>query len=629
MVYRFGPFELDLASFQLSRDGVSAALPPKVLDLLALFASHPGELLTKDAIFDALWPGTAVTDNAITQVVSAAREALGDDAAHPTFIQTVPRRGYRFIAELRQGPARDPAAALPARAGRRLCVSNFINLSGAEAPDWLGAGIAETLTNDLRGVPDLLLVDRVAAPADVRAGHVPAATAAGLDLLVVGSYQASGGRIRVSGRVIETRTSTAIAQAKADGPLSDIFTLQDTVVAALLQAMYVQTPGPVTSRARRDTPHLDAYEALTMGRLKLDSLDPDLAPQAIDDFTRAVTIDPSYALAWVGLAHAHFWLHERSRLEAGADASHLSAAVAHADRAISIDPELAEAHAARAMFLAQSARGDDALRAGREAVRLEPNDWRHRFRLALAAWGEERLTSVEQVHQWYPDFTPAYFVAAMVHVARSDIASARRALELGREYARQAGDRHLRFPANGLFWLSGLLQLADHDIEGAWASFEAEGAQRARGLYADEYVMNVANARGFVSLRRGDAEAAARWFEQSLARAPGQPRALTGVGDALRRLGRRADAEQALTRARTAIDTLRAADRSTDAAMALAQWQVTMNRPEEALQTIDALLTNAPPGMAGWTLPVEPWLASLRGTPMLDALLTRLANRAR
>lgn len=97
--YRFGDFELDGRGFRLLRSGTPIDLPPKALDLLFLLAASPAALVTKDSILDALWPGVSVTDNAITQVVSELRQALGDSPASPRFIQTVPRRGYRFVAE--------------------------------------------------------------------------------------------------------------------------------------------------------------------------------------------------------------------------------------------------------------------------------------------------------------------------------------------------------------------------------------------------------------------------------------------------------------------------------------------------------------------------------------------------
>src|SRR5512145_2472713 len=97
-MYRFGPFFLDGASYRLVRDGEIIPISPKIIDLLLFLAARPSVLVSKDDLFRALWPDVAVTDNALTQAVSELRQALGDDPANPKFVQTVARRGYRFIA---------------------------------------------------------------------------------------------------------------------------------------------------------------------------------------------------------------------------------------------------------------------------------------------------------------------------------------------------------------------------------------------------------------------------------------------------------------------------------------------------------------------------------------------------
>ena len=104
--YRFGPFRLDAMGFRLLRDEAPVPLSPKALDLLLLFVSRPATLVSKDDILQALWADVSVTDNALTQVVSDLRQALGDSAASPRYIQTVARRGYRFVAPVEVIPAR-------------------------------------------------------------------------------------------------------------------------------------------------------------------------------------------------------------------------------------------------------------------------------------------------------------------------------------------------------------------------------------------------------------------------------------------------------------------------------------------------------------------------------------------
>src|SRR5687768_10796467 len=96
--YRFGPFFLDGASFRLLQGEATIAASPKVIDLLLYLCARPSTLVSKDELFRALWPDVAVTDNALTQVISELRQTLRDDPAKPQYVQTVARRGYRFIA---------------------------------------------------------------------------------------------------------------------------------------------------------------------------------------------------------------------------------------------------------------------------------------------------------------------------------------------------------------------------------------------------------------------------------------------------------------------------------------------------------------------------------------------------
>src|SRR4051812_963358 len=96
--YRFGPFVLDQRAYQLTGRGGTVELSPKAIDLLLLLVNEPGVLFTKDGIFERLWPDVTVTDNALTQVISELRQALGDKPSSPKFIETVARRGYRWIA---------------------------------------------------------------------------------------------------------------------------------------------------------------------------------------------------------------------------------------------------------------------------------------------------------------------------------------------------------------------------------------------------------------------------------------------------------------------------------------------------------------------------------------------------
>ena len=531
-------------------------------------------------------------------------------------------------------PAPTPLApgereAPPRSAKRAIAVSNFENLTGDGDVSWMAVGIAETLTNDLRAPNDLCVIDRASLPEEARRGSVSAARACDLDLLVVGSYQRLGDRLRITARATDARTGVSVAHAKADGLLTEAFQLQDLLVTQLLRGLQVPVTAVAAARiGGRETSSLEAYRALTEGRLKLESLNPADVPAAIHDFDRAITLDPRYALAYVGLAHARFWLYEGSRAKNKPDADELRIAIAHARRAIELDPELAEAHAALAFFLASAGRHVEALEAGRIAVSLEPNDWRHRFRLGVAAWGPERLACFDEVVRLYPEFAYSYFGTAMVFVARSDLATAEEILHQGLAVQERSSTALRRFPANGLHWLIGLINLARGDLAGATLQFDRELGSRGSELYAKEYAMDAFDGHGFTALSRGDASGAAAMFAKAIEIYPDHARSLVGLAKARREQRDERGAGDALEKALAAIRALTLSGRTTEAAMASAFWHMVSSRPEDALAALTRLLQEAPPGFAGWTIPIEPLLQPLRETSAYQAILLRLAQRS-
>ena len=100
----FGGFRLSKSERSLTRNGKHLTLQPKTFDMLAYLVGHPQQLLTKDELLDAIWPGAVVTENALTRCVLEVRKVLGDDHSNPTFIETLPKQGYRFIGELSPNP---------------------------------------------------------------------------------------------------------------------------------------------------------------------------------------------------------------------------------------------------------------------------------------------------------------------------------------------------------------------------------------------------------------------------------------------------------------------------------------------------------------------------------------------
>jgi DNA-binding winged helix-turn-helix (wHTH) protein/Tfp pilus assembly protein PilF len=633
--YQFGPFVVDRTRYCVNRGDRVVELTPKLLDLLLHLLDHSGTLVTKEQLLDAIWPGANVTDNALAQAVSELRQALGDDATTPQFIKTVARRGYRFIARVSKvdvaSGAATPAGDGAAVPGQAIAVLEFTNVTGDQDAAWLAAGLAETVTGDLRALGRFRVVDRSrVAESTRRTDGSVAAVAAELDapFVVAGSFQRQGDRIRITARIMNTRSGEALAEAKIDGLVAEIFALQDRVVEQFARQLGIAGGADSKNRAARETPSLAAYRAFTEGWLHLETLDIRETPHAISKFERAIEIDPHYALAYSGLANAQVAAYEETRAENAPEQATLASAIGHARRAVQLDDALAETHATLAFALVSDWATVEALPSARRAVALEPANWRHFFRLGHAAWGDERLRAAEHTLALYPDFAFAHFQTAMVHVARGHLRDAETVLRQGAALEDRQVSRGDRYPALGLHWLLGLVRLAQDDVEEALRELEREQqlAQPHR-LYGREYEMCALHGRGACLLRVGRLEEAAGCFGRALSIYPDHAPSTLGSAVALRAIGALDAADAAWDQARTILDTLRTA-RPIEAAVVSGQMLAVDGRWQEADAVLCSALDGAPPGFAGWTIPIEPLLRQ-PAAPGLTGALRRLGERAR
>jgi DNA-binding winged helix-turn-helix (wHTH) protein/tetratricopeptide (TPR) repeat protein len=637
MQYRFGPFLADRAAYQLRLGDRPVDVTPKLLDLLFHLLERPATLVTKEELLDAVWPGANVTDNALAQAISELRDVLGDSPAAPTYIRTIARRGYRFVAPV-ETVAR-PAASMPAPAAPTvddglptIAVLDFENLSGDAEVAWLAAGIAETVTNDLSALGCFRVVDRwrVMSASRTAGGALhQIGTALGASLVVTGSYQRHDTRLRITARVIDLGRGAAIADAKVDGRVADVFTLQDDIVAAFARELGVRrtaAPRPVT----RETSNLEAYRAYIEGWLKLEALDTDLVPAAVADFERAIDADPSYAMAYTGLAHALFVAFEMTRVARVPDADALAAGLTHARRAVVLDAELAEAQATLSFLLASSLAYDEARAAAQKAVALEPENWRHHFRLGHASWGAARQRALERALALFPGFPYAALELAILHVARGH-------LDAAATVARQAAveqDRRARlgtrYPAIGFHWLTGALESAAGREELAIRHFDRELALTdRRKLYGPEYAAAASVSRGHAELALNQPERALASFRGAREHIEDHVRAWIGEAAALEVLGRAPDAAAAWAEAERMIAHFGRIDRQPEALYAQACRAALSGRPAEAATALGTMLDRLPVSQHGWTIPIEPSFRLIRSSAEFGAILTKLAERAR
>jgi DNA-binding winged helix-turn-helix (wHTH) protein len=648
MTYRFGPFRADRVSYRVFEGERALDLTPKLLDLLFYLLERPATLVTKEALLEGVWPGANVTDNALAQAISDLRDALNDSPSAPTYIRTVARRGYRFVAPVE---AIAPAAPATGDKGPRvsfhneremtpevkgkhgLAVLDFTNVTGDPDVAWLGAGIAETVTSDLAALDHFRVADRwrvVQAGRHTSGSMQEIAAALGAGLIVTGSYQRIGPNLRITARLVDLSNGEAVADAKVDGLLEDVFRLQDGITVAFARELGL----PVTPRAGRlgvrETASLDAYRAYTEGWLKIESLDTTLIGESIRDFERAIAIDPRYAIAYTGIASAEFVAYEMTRADQVVNLAALRSGIEHARHAIHLDDRLAEAHSTLAFLLSSASRFDEAKRAGQRAVTIEPDNWRHQYRLGHVSWGEDRLKACARASALYPQFAYANLEMAMVFVARGDLETADDIVRQG--VAGQDRQSHAsdRFPAIGFHWMLGTLRAARGDAMGATAEFDLElGQAQARRLYGPEYAAAALVSRGHAEVALGALDRARETFGAAFTHIDGYGYASIGLSlvESLRDDTAASAAARQMTRA--AIANLERTERTHVALMVGACDAAVHHEPDRAVDALERLLAPGPPSVIGWTAPVDPCFRPLAGHSGFARVLAKLADRAR
>ena len=635
--FRFGSFTVDRARYRVLRGDQVLDLTPKLLDLLLHLLDHAGALVTKEQLLDALWPGANVTDNALAQAVSELRAALGDDAGTPQFIKTVARRGYRFIAPIDIATVPGESAHAQTAATREvrapsIAVMDFVNVTGESDSAWLSAGIAETVTGDLRATGRFRVVDRgrVMEATRLTSGSLhDVVSHVGASFAVVGSYQRRAERIRITARIVDVQTGEALADAKVDGPLTEIFELQDRVVAQFSSELGIGGGVASPTRSPRETTSLEAYRAYTEAWLRLETLDLREIPGATAGFQKAIAIDPEYTLALTGLASAQLAAYESTRSDPVPAQALLTSAIDHARRAVRLDDTLAEAHATLAFVLVSAWETTQAVASARRAVALEPSNWRHFFRLGHASWGDERLRAANNVLALYPDFAFAHFQMAMVHIARGRLREAETVLRQGAAVQDRQVARGDRYPALGLHWFLGLVRLALGDVDEALQELDREQTRAdPNRLYGREYQMSAFHARGVCLLRLGRYADAIDCFHQALELYPEHAQSHIGLALALRSTGSR-DSAESIWRKLPSIRQRLAGARPLEAALVEGQVLANEGKVAQASAVLCSLLESAPPGFAAWTIPIEPFLNQTLGTQEFAEVLQRLADRAR
>ncbi|MCM3880072.1 MAG: winged helix-turn-helix domain-containing protein [Vicinamibacterales bacterium] len=359
-VRRFGTFEVDLRARELRKGGIRIRLQDQPFEILALMLDRPGELLTREELRQRLWPdGTFVDfEHSLNAAVKRLRAALGDDADNPRFVETLHRRGYRFVAAVgADSPARH-LHAVPLRsvqqrpevASVRLVVLPFANLSNDAAQEYFSDGLTEEMITQIsRLSPGRLgVIARTSSMLFKRSmkSACEIARELAVDYLLEGSVRFDGDRIRITAQLIEARNETHLWAETYDRRMEETLVMQSEVAARIAHSLAMELVPDQREALDRVAPRRnDAYQAYLKGRYHWNrSGDEGLEP-ALGFYERAIELDPRFAAAYAALARAKVSVALYSR-EPGRRP--LEDARAAALCALELDPGLPDAHVALA-----------------------------------------------------------------------------------------------------------------------------------------------------------------------------------------------------------------------------------------------------------------------------------------
>ena len=343
--FEFGAFRLDASERLLLRQGESVSLTPKAFDMLVTLVENSGHLVEKSELMRKLWPDSFVEEGSLAQNVSLLRKALGESESQK-FIETVPRRGYRFVADVVSKAGRDADSSI-----RSIAVLPFRMLVVDEGDEYLSIGISETLTTRLSSLK-LLTVRPTSAVLKYASSEKDALETGKelqVDTVLEGSIRRAGERLRVTARLVSVLNEDVLWADKFDEQFTDIFEVEDSISAKVAEALAVKVSGEEQKRlTRRYTNNAEAYQLYLKGRYFWNKRTEEGFNQGIKHFTLAVAQDPTYALAYTGLADSYIGL---TFYNFGAPHETMPKAKRAAMNALSIDSALAEAHTSLAHVL--------------------------------------------------------------------------------------------------------------------------------------------------------------------------------------------------------------------------------------------------------------------------------------
>jgi TolB-like protein len=338
-IYKFGPFRLDADAGILFRDAEPAMLGQRAVSLLRLLLERAGAPVSKDALIEAAWPGLTVGENNLTVQIAALRRAFEESAGGSSWIETLPRRGYRYVGPAiamddSLGNSASPSAlslALPDKPS--VAVLPFSNLSGDPEQGYFADGMVDDIITGLSRIKWLFVIARNSTftykgrAVDVK----QIGRELGVRYVLEGSVRKLSDRVRITGQLIDTTTGVHVWAERYDRKLENIFALQDEIALSVLGTIEPRLLLAEVERIKRTRPDsLDAYDLVLRAQSDVYSGMPERSAKALALLQHAIALDPAYALAHGFAAMAH---HNRF-LRAGLREEDRAASIHHARAAI-------------------------------------------------------------------------------------------------------------------------------------------------------------------------------------------------------------------------------------------------------------------------------------------------------
>jgi TolB-like protein/DNA-binding winged helix-turn-helix (wHTH) protein/Flp pilus assembly protein TadD len=449
-VARFGAYEISFESGELRKAGIKIKVQQQPLKLLEILLKHPGEIVTREELRTGIWPQESFGDfdQAVNIAVAKLRGALGDSAENPRYIETLPRRGYRFIAEVaiveparrvseledKRAISKRPRLPLPwkmagvcmvvvlaiiavwllysrkspSREIRSLAVLPLENLSGDASQDYFADGMTDELITDLAQIRALRVISRTSVMQYKRV-HRPLAEIArelNVDAVVEGTVLRSGDRVRITTQLIQVPAERHLWARSYEGDVRDALALQSQVAYAVAEQIRVKLNPQEQAALKKKAVDPEAYEAYLKGRYFWNKRTANGLKTAVAYFEQAIDQDPNYAAAYSGLADSYALMGDW-QYAVMTPKEAFPKAKAAAVRALELDNMLSEAHNSLAFVLDGF---DWDLDAGgkefRRAIELNPgyataHHW-YAWRLALLGRFDEAIGEMKKAQSLDP-----------------------------------------------------------------------------------------------------------------------------------------------------------------------------------------------------------------------------------